>query len=186
MTTNRIDAFAWPLVALDFEASGLHPDSYPIEIGVARWHGPGTPIAVWSGLIRTTLDWKKRGNWDPESIRFHGIARRSLEIARTPVEIMEQLNRRCGVGTLAFCDGGEHDLRWMRRLADAAGVAPRLLLGSWGHLLSHLSEEERDRAVNHRAPHEIAHRAGSDAIDHLKAVAHAIGADTPEIVAWDA
>lgn len=178
------ETLSWPLTTIDFEASGLGPDTYPIEIGVARWGSPESPIIVWSSLIGTTMEWRKRGRWDPEALRIHGIPRRSLEDAPGPVQVMEDLNRRCGVGTLAFCDGGTHDHHWMQKLATAAGQGPRLMLGSWRHVLMHLSEEGRDRAVNHRAPHEIAHRAGADAVDHLKAIAHAIGADEPDVGDW--
>lgn len=177
-------AFAWPIVTLDFEASGLGEGTYPIEVGVARWHGPGTPIRMWSSLISTTDEWRDHGVWKDEGFAIHGIRRDQLEGAPTPRQVMDELNRLCPIGTVAFCDGGEHDKRWLQALADAAETAPRLLVGSWGHIVSNLDDDAYERLLEHDIDHEDAHRAGPDARDHLLALAHAIGAPTPTTTRW--
>lgn len=177
-------AFAWPIITFDFEASGLEHGTFPIEIGAARWEGPGTPIEMWSSLIKPTDEWLTSGKWMPESVKIHGIELAMLEDAPLPSQVMEDLNLICPIGTIAFCDGGGHDRRWMQRLADAAGTGPRLLIGSWGHIVNHLGDEAYDRYMAHDALHKEAHRAGPDARDNLIALAHAIGAPTPNIIAW--
>lgn len=177
-------AFAWPIQTLDFEASGLGPDIYPIEVGVARWHGPGTAIRVWSSLISPTREWRSRLTWRPESVAVHGISLSSLEDEPGPAEVMEALNRLCPLGSMVFCDGGDHDKGWMQRLADAAGKPPYTLIGSWRHIVSNLDEAGYDRMMAYGADHVDVHRAGPDARDNMLALAHAIGAPTPAVVDW--
>lgn len=42
----------WPVAAIDFEASSLDEDSYPIEVGLALWPAPGESILSWTALIQ--------------------------------------------------------------------------------------------------------------------------------------
>lgn len=177
-------AFAWPIHTLDFEASGLGPGTYPIEVGVARWHGPGTSIRVWSSLIAPPMAWRTAGDWKAESVQIHGIGRSTLGNAPGPAEIMATLNRLCPLGSIVFCDGGDHDKGWMQKLAEAAGTAPYTLIGSWGHIVTNLDERGYDRIMAFGADLVDVHRAGPDARDNLLALAHAIGAPTPAVVDW--
>lgn len=57
-------------VFLDFEASSLADDSYPIEVGWVFEDG-----AVESHLIRPNPDWL---DWDDEAQALHGISREQL------------------------------------------------------------------------------------------------------------
>lgn len=173
-------AIQWPIVTLDFEASSLGGDSYPIEVGIARWEGPGHRASSWSRLIRPTAKWEARSSWNPASQAIHRIDRSRLADGLDPKETMELLNERCPIGTLAFCDGGRYDAHWLSELSEAAGIEPLLHLGSWHRLGRSLGEEAGTRLTTHRAPHEIVHRAGPDAMDHIRALAWAIGEDEPQ------
>ena len=50
----------FPLIVLDFEASSLSDDSYPIEVGVALVLNSDGPIRVWSSLIQPCREWTSR------------------------------------------------------------------------------------------------------------------------------
>lgn len=185
MATATSQAFAWPIITLDFEASGLGTGTYPIEIGIAQWHGPGTSIKTWSSLISSDEKWLEDGVWKPESVKIHGIKKSDLIDAPSAIEVMSHLNRLCPMGTMAFCDGGNHDMDWMKSLAKAAGIAPMLLLGSWGHVVANIGDKAYDRIIAHGNKTKSAHRAGPDAVSNLKALAYAIGAPAPAVIGWN-
>ena len=175
----NIDDLQWPITTLDFEATSLSNDSHPIEIGVARWEGPGGEATTWSALIAPTDEWTARGSWSIQSQGIHGISPDMLERGMDPRAVMALLNDRCPIGTLAFCDGGRFDARWLSELATAADVEPRLHLGSWHRLIRCFDQEAAARIRGHRAPHEIVHRAGPDAMDHIRALAIGLCVEEP-------
>ncbi len=176
----------WPITTIDFEATSLASNSHPIEIGVASWEGPGSIATVWSRLIRPTPGWDARGSWNPASEAIHGISRSSLDEGHDPTDVMRTLNERCPMGVLAFCDGGRYDGHWLAELAAAAAIEPLLHLGSWHRLARMFDEEGAARLATHRAPHEIAHRAGPDAMDHIRALSWALDEPEPTFVDLDA
>jgi hypothetical protein len=172
--TLHPDAFRWPLHTIDFEASHLGRLSYPIEIGICIWEGPGHDARTWSTLIGRTEDWVGRGVWNDGSETIHGISRGMLDGAPTPAEALRSANRFMGVGGIAYCDGGSYDAYWLERLSTAAGMLPSFTLGSW-HLVGHnMDEDQRIRLHGFRAEDEIRHRAGDDAEDHVRAFCHAL------------
>lgn len=175
----RADQFAWPLTTIDFEASGLGRLTYPIEIGISRWHGPGHVARTWHSLIAIDPSWAAKGLWNDASQAIHGIDRRELADAPSAIDAMKTANAFAPLGTLAFCDGGGHDSYWLQRMADAAGLAPTFLLGSWAHVADAMHEDQRERLMNHRDEGETAHRAGPDAEDHIRAFACALGLEEP-------
>src|SRR3546814_17823227 len=69
MTDLNPTSIRWPLASIDFEASGLGEGTYPIDVGLAVWHGPDTPIRTWSTLIAPTPDRFARGVWKSEAER---------------------------------------------------------------------------------------------------------------------
>lgn len=76
--TSNLSAFRFPLVVMDFEASALTLDSYPIEVGVAIATTPSSSIETWSSLIAPAPDWDLASHWDPDAERIHGISRWDL------------------------------------------------------------------------------------------------------------
>jgi hypothetical protein len=179
------DRFAWPIVTIDFEASGLGRLTYPIEIGMSRWQGPGHVGETWHSLIRPDPTWTSKGVWNDVSQTIHGIERDELADAPTPAEVLKAANGFAPLGTLAFCDGGGHDSYWLQRLADAAGFPPTFLLGPWNHVADAMHHDQQFRLQTHRSDEEIAHRAAPDAEDHIKAFAWALGCDEPVFVRRD-
>jgi hypothetical protein len=165
----------WPIHTLDFEASGLGEFTYPIEIGVARWMLPDEPINYWSVLIKPTEDWRRYRIWMPESEQVHGITQSELDQGVCPRLALEHANALVG-DRAVFCDGGEHDLRWLRHLSHAAQLRPSFKLADWKGLVAGLSPDQHARMVQWQSREPVRHRAGEDAQRHLMALASGLSA----------
>jgi hypothetical protein len=174
----------WPIVTLDLEASSLAPESYPIEIGVAQWQGPGSPIFTWSRLIRPVDAWVARDPWNAQTQLVHGIRPEQLEDGEEPDDIVELLNQRHTPGTLAYCDGGEHDQRWFDTLLSQSSIGAHLKLRSWADLIRPMGYLPRVRLEHWTDTNRPIHRAGPDAVDHLRGLAFAIEAPEPSVLPW--
>lgn len=91
---------------IDFEASGLSKESYPIEVGCADAVGG----ASW--LIKPLAHW---ADWDPAAEALHKITRAELvehgmESAKVCMELESVVKDR-----IVYCDSA-HDPMWLRRL----------------------------------------------------------------------
>jgi hypothetical protein len=114
---DQMDDLPWPVMVLDFEASGLSAASYPIEVGVCLWRSPADPLEGWSTLIRPTDDWLRNGEWSVASQNIHGIDRGELDGGLTPTDtvaifdgILDAAHDR-----MVWVDGGPFDLHWAQR-----------------------------------------------------------------------
>ena len=159
-------------IFLDIEASGLGPDSWPIEIGLA-WITPTGCIDSAARLIAPDPAWPEHG-WSGDSARIHCIPRTrpdtegiaAREVATWLVEMLD--------GRAALCDAPEFDGKWMMRLLDrldarqdAASAAPWPI--HWQEaLIAHKPEEvsydralRRAETLGRRLP--VPHRADADA-----------------------
>jgi len=118
---------------LDFEASGLGPASYPIEVGIALGDG-----RKYCSLITPVAEWQ---HWDPRAEQLHGIARDLLAThGHAPPHVARELNLLVGETTL-YCDGWVVDSTWLGKLFYAAGVAPSFRLSPLELILN---EEQMD------------------------------------------
>ncbi len=172
-------ALPWPLVAIDFEASSLDQDGYPVEVGLALWPGPAEAILGWSTLIQPAGDWSRRGHWNPKSAKVHGIRGTDLLARGQPVgRVATILNEALGAGTVAWCDGGAYDAHWTDALFKAANSIPLFTLGDWHRLAAVLDPAMRERGLRglEQAPARL--RARGDAEQLLFALAHAVGIET--------
>ena len=104
---------------IDFEASSLDENSYPIEVGLAV-AGAGA-IESWSSLIRPTREWVKRDAWSRSSAKVHGITKDMLSEAPFPAVVMPELNKWLSEFAAVYCDGGSYDKHWLTELCAAAG-----------------------------------------------------------------
>lgn len=163
----------FPLVVIDFEATALTLESYPIEVGIARIENEDCPIVSWSSLIAPAPSWDLKSQWDPDAQRVHGITRWQLRDGADPAHVMRELNRRARNGGTVWCDGGHYDAYWLQTLAAAAGVEPEFELGDIDQLLVQYPEAKSayDRALQGSMP---PHRAGADAHRLCSALADAI------------
>lgn len=151
-----------PLAILDFEASSLNPDSYPIEVGLAVAASLTKPALVWSSLIAPTDEWIGRGDWERASEQVHGISRRELSNGMTPSEVTTILDKMLQPIGHAWCDGGRYDGHWLKTLYLAAGTKPKFHLWDIAGLFL-LDRPLHNRFANVLAATVPPHRAGEDA-----------------------
>jgi hypothetical protein len=147
-----------PFAFLDFEASSLSPESWPIEWGVARCDAP-----VASGLIAPAPTWPDKA-WSLRSAGVHKISRGSLASADPPHRALTRLEAAVR-GALVFSDAPDFDNLWLARLAEAAGRPPAFGILDWtlalGPALRHPLFPGIVDSADRRAPRT--HRAGPDA-----------------------
>lgn len=160
----------WPLFTIDFEASGLGEFTYPIEIGIACWPAPNLDIETWSTLIKPPEEWFLHRIWNAASEEVHGIHRHELAHGATPAGALAHANKLIG-SHVAFCDGGEHDLRWLLHLAHAAGIPPSFHLADWDALGGALTPSQYAAMINWCERQATHHRAGEDAERLMRALA---------------
>lgn len=120
---------------LDFEASSLYHDSWPIEIGLARValseikDGPhlkegaaaaiaATPVEVTSALICPDASWSLEA-WSEVSAGVHGIPLEHLYAARPASEVAMRFHAVLS-GCLLISDNASWEKRWLYRLMDTA------------------------------------------------------------------
>ncbi|CAH2606161.1 Transcriptional regulator (plasmid) [Rhodovastum atsumiense] len=107
---------------IDFEASSLSTDSYPIEVAWVGEDGRGE-----SYLIRPEPDWC---DWSPASQSIHGITRAHLQ--RDGHEAVWVANRLITVlgdpAARVYSDVPGHDQMWLDELLAASSSAPRIPL----------------------------------------------------------
>jgi len=164
----------FPLIILDFEASSLSTESYPIEVGVAVAARPDAPISVWSNLIRPDRAWLANGDWDPAAQKVHNISAASLSGGLSAHEVALSLNQMLGPVGHAYCDGGHYDGFWLEQLYKAAGITPTFQLWDMTRLFildRHLFRRFGTLLAESDAPH----RAGADAARLCAALVKAMG-----------
>lgn len=104
---------------LDFEASSLADDSYPIEVG---WvFEDGTPE---THLIRPLPAWT---DWDAAAERIHGISRTTLEAQGAAVDVVAHRLLDSLQGHDLFVTAPSWDGKWLSVLLRAAGLPRRAL-----------------------------------------------------------
>jgi len=150
-------------VFLDFEASSLRPDSYPIEVG---WAGEDGSLESW--LIRPAPGWD---DWDPAAEAVHHLSRETLLAAGRPHEAVARRALAALKDHEVYVSAPSWDGKWMSVLLRAAGL-PR-------HALRLKGVDEAARAavaetLPGRAPDEVALLAKA-----FLAAAHARLADGP-------
>lgn len=106
-------------VFLDFEASSLADDSYPIEVGWVFEGGEGESV-----LIRPAEDWN---DWNPTAETIHGLSRATLTrdgvahdvVARRMVEVLP--------GHDLYASAPSWDGKWLSVLLRRAGLGRKAL-----------------------------------------------------------
>lgn len=130
---------------LDFESSGLHPDSYPIEIGIC---GPGYEYDT---LIKPVSRWT---HWDYNAEDMHGLSRELIEEEGFEATSLCLLLNERFAGLVLWADSNL-DAMWMAELFEASGIVP---LFEVKNILSLIDQsklpdylEGLDDGVEHRA-----------------------------------
>ena len=164
---------------LDFEASGLHHGSYPIEVG---WSD--CSLATDGFLIRPHETWLI-DDWSAVAERIHGISRAQTEAEGIPVdEAAARLNAAL-TDKMVFSDNCEFDTRWLMRLFRAANAAPAFQLHDWAwqcklEAARQWLNQAQVTAIEQIAREELGrpHRAQPDA-RYCAAVYRALRGDVP-------
>lgn len=145
------------LPILDVEASGLHLDSYPIEIAVLA----GTSVPSW--LIAPARGWTY---WSSIAEGMHGISRDTLRAEGIEASIVaRELNAAVEMlGGVVYSDAAEWDRDWIETLYQTVRIACGFRVLPIQQLLSPKQEQ---RFTSARQQLETSgryrvHRAGPD------------------------
>ena len=160
--TSSDTRFTYPLVTIDFEASALTLQSYPIEVGIAIAHTPTGAIEVWSSLINPDASWALAEHWDPDAEKIHGISRRELRNGMPAMAVMTNLNDLAPDGVWAWCDGGHYDAHWLAVLGAAAERSVTFKLSDLGPVIR-ADSDRYPQFVSVMSRTKPPHRAGQDA-----------------------
>lgn len=171
------DGIEWPFAVLDFEASALDPDSYPIEVGIAIWNGPMAPIICWSTLIEPAREWVLSGIWTESSQKVHGITPGDLVGAPAPSSVLKDMNRVLGASTSIVSDNPYWEDLWLKRLCAAAGETLPVHVDKLSDRVQGIGVRRLIAMKQHLADNARPHRAGDDALLIVKSLAHALGHD---------
>lgn len=150
---------------IDFEASSLSQDSYPIEAGWAHLDRETGKIISKGVLIKPETNWT---DWNPVSEAIHGIPLSILERdGETALSVAERLNSAFG-GDVVLCDGGDYDAHWASRLYEAAGITRSWTIGDFMQNIAvyRLGDDipmETWMALRERFSAPRPHRAAADA-----------------------
>jgi hypothetical protein len=101
-------------VFLDFEASSLGKQGYPIEVAWAFASGEEE-----SHLIRPAASWT---DWDTKAGRIHGICREQLKSEGTPLEDVARRMISALTGRALYATAPSWDGKWLSKLLRAAGL----------------------------------------------------------------
>lgn len=113
MIQSMIETF----VILDFEASSLSTESWPIEVGLSWLEGQ--EVRTWSSLIRPAPDWPL-SDWSAQSAAVHGIPLDRIDHAPSAAEVAKELLNIVDARTLVS-DAPAFEARWLSRLLQTAG-----------------------------------------------------------------
>lgn len=137
------------MIILDCEASGLHPDSYPIEIA---WFDMESGEED-SFLIKPASFWTY---WDPNAEDIHHIDQAKLLTEGVNVFIATMRLRKSLAGKNVYSDASGYDQFWLEVLFDACDEDIPFPVKSVYDLVSqdqygHLSEQLMMAQRPHRA-----------------------------------
>ncbi|WP_049870117.1 hypothetical protein [Pseudomonas putida] len=137
-----------PTYFIDFEASGIAPDSYPIEVAVVY------PGGEYQTLIQSARYWD---HWSYDAQDMHQITREQLIAEGTPaLEVATAMNRLFDGKIL--CSDNPVDCYWLEVLYEAAGIEPTF---SVSPLEVFIGREAATEALALRPPFRV-HRALGD------------------------
>lgn len=151
------------LICIDLEASGLGPQSYPIEVA---WKNAQSGEQDSFLIDPASVDgWTY---WDEFAEELHGIDHADLEKGGISAQDAALRMNRALAGSVVYSDAREFDQFWITRLFEAVGVEPEFELSGLEALLS------PEQLIQYRfiARSQLRrHRAANDVDDQLAAIA---------------
>ncbi|UTW13793.1 3'-5' exonuclease [Marinobacterium rhizophilum] len=157
------------IICLDFEASGLGPRSYPIEVA---WRDAASGEQD-SFLIdpNTVPGWT---HWDEVAQGIHGLSREELHAQGIAASAACWRLNRALEGRTVYCDALEFDHFWLRRLYEAAQMRPMFRLKGLEVLLTAVQRQRFMAAIECQ---DRRHRALDDVADLIGALQYAFQGD---------
>jgi len=108
------------MVILDIEASGLHDDSYPIQVA---WLNPKTGEED-SFYITPEDEWTY---WDENAEEIHKIPRERLYQEGIPADLaVRRILNKLGDDIIVYSDAPEFDGFWLSRLFETVELEPHV------------------------------------------------------------
>lgn len=158
--TPVIDRFT-EFAMLDFEASGLDPQGWPIEIGLS-WITDHGAVETWASLIRPDPGWST-AHWSEPSADVHGIPPEALAEAPPAADVAREMLAR-SEGRVVLSDAPDFEQRWLDRLLGTIGRAGAITVRDYDMATFRLFEGSLrlDSVYDHLARHPAPHRAGPD------------------------
>ncbi len=142
---------------IDIEASGLHFDSYPIEIALL------VDGEIHSWLSRPEVKWTY---WSEEAQAMHGLSRAMLHEQGLPVaQVAREMNQvLADSGGLVYSDAVAWDEDWVNTLFHACGEQRHFHLLPVQDLLTNDEQHLFEQALLHlqASGHYRRHRAAQD------------------------
>lgn len=141
---------------IDIESSGLHEESYPIEVGFTLGE------KSYSYMIKRPPEWSF---WDEISEQcYHNISREELdEKGVSPLEVVTLMNELL-VGQVLYTDSYPFDEYWLRKLYSYVKIEMTFKLVDFAKLTAdygisdysffELKEELNDIDLTHRAAYD--------------------------------
>lgn len=103
-----------PSFFIDFEASGIAPDSYPIEVAVV------SSEISFSSLIKPVRYW---AHWSFDAQDMHGLSQDQLHQEGVPPDAVAQQMNQLFLGQV-LCSDSPQDGFWLDVLYEAADLIP--------------------------------------------------------------
>ena len=151
---------------LDFEASSLHLDSWPIEVGLS-WIDHNLEVQTFESLIRPEPDWSEDA-WSQSSALVHNIPRRDLDTAPDARSVAGNLLEALH-GRLALSDAPQFEQHWLNQLFLAAGVTDHVQIEDFeATTLAAFSPLALDYLYERLERIKAPHRAGADSARFAK------------------
>ncbi|MEP6018883.1 MAG: hypothetical protein ABJ251_10435 [Paracoccaceae bacterium] len=151
---------------LDFEASSLDRNSWPIEVGLS-WIDDRRKIQTFESLIRPAPHWSEDA-WSEASALVHNIPRSELETAPHVEVVAAGLLKALG-GRIALSDAPPFERRWLDQLLGAAGVTSHVQIEDFEAItLSAFSPRALDFLYERLERVVAPHRAGPDSARFAK------------------
>lgn len=148
-------------VMMDFEASGLEPQGWPIEVGLS-WITDHGAAETWASLIRPHAGWSM-DHWSEQSAEVHGVPLADLHQAPPAEDVAREALQRCA-GRVILSDAADFEQRWLDRLLETIGRAGAITVRDYDAATFGLFEVglRLERVCQHLARNPAPHRAGPD------------------------
>ncbi len=151
-------------IFIDLEASGLHPDSYPIEVA---WNNRKGEIE--SHLIIPADDWV---HWDFNAQQMHGISRSMLFDEGKPISwIAARMSELFGREKV-YSDASSFDAAWVDMLYEEADRERKFIVADYQYFIYHLGFQSVWPTLSHDSWKSLKcqrHRAACDVEHHMVA-----------------